>query len=109
MVTAQTPHDPAAAVLAAVAEPNRLQLLRVLLEGDRCVTQCMDATGLNQSLVSKHLSRLIAAGLVERERVGRRNYHRLVDRERMRELISAADAAAAHGPEATTAPTAPAG
>lgn len=88
-------HDPAAAVLAAVAEPNRLQLLRVLLDGDRCVTQCMEATGLSQSLVSKHLTRLIDAGLVERQRIGRRNYHRLVDRERIRELITAAEAAAA--------------
>lgn len=88
-------HDRAALVLAAVAEPNRLQLVRVLLEGDRCVTQCMEATGLGQSLVSKHLTRLIDAGLVERQRIGRRNYHRLTDSERMRELITAADAAAA--------------
>ena len=79
-----------AAVLAALAEPNRLQLVRVLLDGQRCITQCMEATGLSQSLVSKHLSRLIEAGLVERERVGRRSYHRLHDRERMRALLVAA-------------------
>ena len=102
-------HERAAAVLAAVAEPNRLQLLRVLLDGERCVTQCTEATGMSQSLVSKHLTRLIDAGLVERQRIGRRNYHRLVDSERMRELITAADAAAVHVFERTAGPTAAAG
>ena len=87
--------DPAAAVLAAVADPNRLRLLRVLLDGDRCVTQCMEATGMSQSLVSKHLARLIDAGLVERQRVGRRSYHRVRDSEQVGALLTAADAAAA--------------
>lgn len=86
--------DAVAALLAAVAEPNRLRLVRVLLNGDRCVTQCTVATGLSQSSVSKHLIRLIDVGLVARERVGRRNYHRLVDPERVRTLLDAASAAA---------------
>ena len=102
-------HDRAAAVLAAVAEPNRLQLLRVLLDGQRCVSQCMEATGMSQSLVSKHLTRLIDAGLVERQRIGRRNYHGLVDSEGMRELLTAADAAARRVPAATATPSAAAG
>ena len=94
MATSPERPDSAAAVLAAIAEPNRLTLLRLLLDGEHCVTQCTQVTGLSQSLVSKHLSRLIDAGLVERERVGRRNYHRLRDAERMRALLAAADAAA---------------
>ncbi len=44
-----------AAVLTAVGEPNRLLLLRLLLGAERCVTQCVEHTGLVQSLVSKHL------------------------------------------------------
>ena len=83
-----------AGVLAAVAEPNRLRLLHVLLDGEQCVTQCTVATGLSQSSASKHLARLIDAGLVERQRVGRRNYHRLLDPERVRTLLDAAAAAA---------------
>ena len=79
-----------AAVFAAVAEPNRLRLLQILLEGERCVTQCVEETGLVQSLVSKHLSRLIDAGLVERRRVGRHSYHGVVDPQQVRELLDVA-------------------
>lgn len=78
------------AVLAALADPNRLRLLRLLLEEERCVTQCVDQTGLVQSLVSKHLARLIQVGLVQRRRVGRRNYHSVVDPEGVSELLDAA-------------------
>ena len=79
------------AVLAALAEPNRVRLVRLLFEGERCVTQCMEATGLVQSLVSKHLGRLVDVGLVERRRSGRRSYHSVVDPERLRKLLSTAE------------------
>jgi DNA-binding transcriptional ArsR family regulator len=78
-------------VLAAVAEPNRLRLLRLLLEGERCVTQCVEHTGLVQSLVSKHLGKLVDAGLVQRRRFGRRNYHSLVDPDGLREMLDVAE------------------
>jgi DNA-binding transcriptional ArsR family regulator len=78
-------------VLAAVAEPNRLLLLRLLLDGERCVKECVEYTRLVQSLVSKHLGRLVDAGLVERRRSGRRNYHSVTDPERVEDLLSAAE------------------
>lgn len=81
----------AAAVLAAVAEQNRVRLLRLLLDGERCVTQCMEHTGLVQSLVSKHLRRLVDTGLVESRRSGRRNYHHVVDPDGIRELLETAE------------------
>jgi DNA-binding transcriptional ArsR family regulator len=89
--TPSAQEDPAAAVLAALAEPNRLRLLRLLIDGERCVTQCIQATGLVQSLVSKHLRRLVDAGLVERRRSGRRSYHSVVDSQRVRKLLSTAE------------------
>jgi ArsR family transcriptional regulator, cadmium/lead-responsive transcriptional repressor len=78
-------------VLVAVAEPNRLRLLRLLLDGERCVTQCTEQTGLVQSLVSKHLGRLVEAGLVQRRRAGRRNYHSVVDPDGLRRLLETAE------------------
>ena len=75
------------AVLAAVGEPSRLRLLRLLLEEERCVSQCTEHTGMVQSLVSKHLSRLIAAGLVQRRKAGRRSYHSVVDPDGLQELL----------------------
>lgn len=77
-------------MLAAVAEPNRIRLLRLLLEGERCVTQCVEQTGLVQSLVSKHLARLVDAGLVQRRRAGRHNYHSVVDPQGLNQLLDAA-------------------
>ena len=94
--------DPAVAVLAALAEPNRVRLLRLLLDGERCVTQCIEATDLVQSLVSKHLGRLVAAGLVERRRSGRRNYHSVVDAQRVRNLLATAEELA--GPRSEPTP-----
>lgn len=77
-------------MLGAVAEPNRVLLLRRLLDGERCVTQCVEHTGLVQSLVSKHLGRLVAVGRVQRRRVGRRNDHSVVDPQVVRDLLDAA-------------------
>ncbi len=79
------------AVLASAGEPNRLMLLRLLLEEDRCVTECVERTGLGQSLVSKHLGRLIDSGLVQRWRSGRRNYHRVIDPAGVLEVLGAAE------------------
>lgn len=79
-----------AAVLTAVGEPNRLLLLRLLLEEERCVTQCVERTGLVQSLVSKHLGRLVDVGLVHRRPSGRQNYYSVVDPDGLRETLDAA-------------------
>ena len=78
-------------VLKAVGDPVRLTLLRYLLEDEHCVTQCMEHTGLRQSLVSKHLGRLVEAGLVERRRSGRRHYHHVADPDLVRHLLRAAE------------------
>lgn len=51
-------------VLRALAEPHRLALFSALRERERCVRDLVDAVGLSQPLVSHHLARLVAAGLV---------------------------------------------
>ncbi len=89
--TATAPGDAVAAVFAAVADPNRLRLLLLLLDGERCVTQCVEHTGLVQSLVSKHLAKLVDAGLVQRRRSGRHNCHGVADPEGVREILDAAE------------------
>lgn len=78
-------------VLKAVGDPVRLGLLRYLLADEHCVTQCMEHTGLRQSLVSKHLTRLVDAGLVERRRSGRRHYHHVTRPDLVRRLLHAAE------------------
>lgn len=63
------------AALRALAEPHRLALVQALRLRERCVRDLVDAVGLSQPLVSHHLSRLAAAGLVTSRHVdGFTNY-----------------------------------
>ncbi|MEX2291670.1 MAG: metalloregulator ArsR/SmtB family transcription factor [Mycobacteriales bacterium] len=50
--------------LRALGEPHRLALLQALRLQERCVRDLVAAVGLSQPLVSHHLGRLAAAGLV---------------------------------------------
>jgi DNA-binding transcriptional ArsR family regulator len=49
----------------ALAEPNRLQIIELLLAGPRPVGDMVDQLGLRQPQVSKHLRVLSEAGLVD--------------------------------------------
>jgi len=49
----------------ALAEPNRLQIVELLLAGPRPVGDMVDELGLRQPQVSKHLRVLSEAGLVD--------------------------------------------
>src|SRR5882672_5406288 len=49
----------------ALAEPNRLQIVELLLTGPRPVGDMVDQLGLRQPQVSKHLRVLSNAGLVD--------------------------------------------
>ena len=56
--------------LRALAEPARLQILNELRSGEHTVTELVEATGLGQANVSKHLRLLLAAGFVGRRKDG---------------------------------------
>jgi DNA-binding transcriptional ArsR family regulator len=53
------------ATFRALAEPNRLQIIELLLNGPRPVGDMVDQLGLRQPQVSKHLRVLSEAGLVD--------------------------------------------
>ncbi len=69
------------AVLKAAADPNRVRILKMLESGEMCACQIVAALRLSQSTVSKHLSLLHAAGLVEERKAGRWVYFRLGEAE----------------------------
>ncbi|MHA3771477.1 ArsR/SmtB family transcription factor [Verrucomicrobiota bacterium sgz303538] len=54
----------------ALSEPTRLRLLNALMSGERSVSQLVEATGINQASVSKHLGQLADASMVGRRREG---------------------------------------
>jgi DNA-binding transcriptional ArsR family regulator len=55
----------------ALADVNRLRIVRRLAEGESSVAELIAHVGLSQPLVSHHLKRLRVAGLIETRRVGR--------------------------------------
>jgi ArsR family transcriptional regulator len=62
-----------AALLKAVADPVRLQLLSIIAASpadEACVCDMTDAVGLSQPTVSHHLKVLVDAGILTRERRG---------------------------------------
>ena len=63
------------------SEPNRLAVLEALRQGPRNVTAVVEATGLSQALVSKHLKLLTTAGLVQRRPEGSLVYYSVLDAE----------------------------
>ena len=80
-----------ATTFAAVGDPVRLRLLRYLLDDEHCVAECTAHVGLAQSGVSKHLAKLIDAGLVNRRPAGRRSYHRVADPVTVRRMLQVAE------------------
>ncbi|RJR29669.1 MAG: ArsR family transcriptional regulator [Candidatus Latescibacterota bacterium] len=71
--------------LKAMADASRLSVLRCLCDGERSVTELVDATGLAQANVSKHLRVLRDEGLVASRRDRRNVRYRL--RSRLPEKI----------------------
>ena len=68
-----------AEVLKAMADPTRLKILHCLHSGERCVSDILAVVGGSQANVSKHLSVLKRAGLVDCRRAGLNVYYRIID------------------------------
>jgi len=65
----------------ALAEPARLQLLQLLRSKEMTVGDLVDATGLGQANVSKHLQILHSLGFVARRKEGLFVYYALADKD----------------------------
>lgn len=68
-------------VTKALADGSRLRVLMALADGELCVCQIVELLQLAPSTVSKHMSILRQARLVEGRKDGRWMYYRLPDRD----------------------------
>jgi ArsR family transcriptional regulator len=66
-----------AAVLAALADPVRLRILRLVRQRELCVCELVDALGMPQYKVSRHLGALRKTKIVTARRRGRWMHYRL--------------------------------
>src|ERR1044071_8903311 len=67
----------AAALFHALSDPIRLDVVGLLLAGERCVCELMDELHLAQSRLSWHLKTLADAGIIVGRGDGRWNYYTL--------------------------------
>ncbi len=67
----------AAEVFKALGHPARVRMLRSLAEGERCVCDLVEVSGLGWSTVSRHLSVMKAAGVLADEKRGKQVIYRL--------------------------------
>lgn len=63
-------YEARARIIKAMAHPTRLFIVDELAKGERCVCELRDMIGADISTVSKHLSVLKQAGIVEDDKRG---------------------------------------
>jgi ArsR family transcriptional regulator, cadmium/lead-responsive transcriptional repressor len=74
----------------ALGDPTRLRLLTLLVQGERSVTELVEAVGARQGRISTHLGCLRWCGMVTARREGRQMIYAITD-PRVRALLGTAD------------------
>jgi len=70
-------YETRASIFKALAHPTRLFIVEQLADCERCVCEITDGVGSDISTVSKHLTILRNAGIIESEKKGSHIYYRL--------------------------------
>jgi DNA-binding transcriptional ArsR family regulator len=70
-------YESRARIIKAMAHPTRLFMVDELSKGERCVCELTELVGLDTSTVSKHLTILKNAGIVQDEKRGAWVYYTL--------------------------------
>jgi ArsR family transcriptional regulator len=83
----------------ALGDPSRVRLMHVLLRHELNVGEIVQALGLGQSRVSRHLKVLVDSGLLELRREGLWSYYRAAEQGEGRAFLNAALPLLAHEPD----------
>ena len=73
--------------LKILGNPLRLQILKILTHTDMCVCAIAEILGQQQTLVSHHLSKLKAAGIVEERQNGKYRIYSIKDK-RVKQILT---------------------
>lgn len=73
----QSRFEARATIIKAMAHPTRLFIVDELSRKERCVCELTEMIGADTSTVSKHLSILRGAGIVQNEKRGSQIFYRL--------------------------------
>jgi len=77
-------------ILSALADESRLRAFLLLRDQELCVCQIIEVLGLSPSTVSRHMTLLYQAGLVERRKEGKWHYYRIAAAKATRRRASSA-------------------
>jgi DNA-binding transcriptional ArsR family regulator len=77
-------------IIKAISDENRLRAIMALRTGELCVCQIVELLQLAHSTVSKHMSILKQAGLVQSRKKGRWVFYRLRDADETSSLAEQA-------------------
>ena len=72
--------------LGLLSDENRLKILCVLMSGEKCVCDIYEYLGLSQNLTSYHLKLLERAGIIKREKRGKRVFYQIESKEIKRNI-----------------------
>ncbi len=88
--------------LQAVAEPNRIRILKLLEHGEASVQDLTDELATTHQNVSRHLAVLYQSGMVSRRKDGRTVWYKLADFTVLRLVEQAAQSASGYVEELAT-------
>ncbi|MEM3712059.1 MAG: metalloregulator ArsR/SmtB family transcription factor [Thermoproteota archaeon] len=77
--TGKKPEVFKAKVFKALSDPARLEIVELLKEGGKYVSDIVKRTGVVQPAVSRHLKILKECGMVEESKVGNKRLYKVTD------------------------------
>ncbi len=69
--------DDVALICKALGDPNRLQIVQMLSDGEKCACKLLEAFDFTQPTLSHHMKVLCGCGLVNVRRVGKWSHYSL--------------------------------
>ena len=86
-----TVEEDQARFLRCIGEPTRLQILKLVAEGERCVGELARVLNKEQSLISHHLRALKECNIVKDKQEAQKVYYKITD-DRLARLITDSEA-----------------
>jgi len=86
-----TTEEDQARFLRCIGEPTRLQLLKLLANGEKCVNEIALALNKEQSLISHHLKSFKECNIVKERQEAQKVYYRIAD-DRLANLVIESEA-----------------
>ena len=62
-------------VFKALSDENRLKVLELLLDGEKCVSELLEKMSIGQSTLSHHIKLLCVSGIIKSRKSGTATYY----------------------------------